>query len=112
VTAAKAVYTVEELVELLDGRRGRTAIYEDLRRGRIPRLKLGRQVFIPGAFVAELLGGAQLDHGERRGGGDRRTRERRSGGDRRAGRDRRAVFAGAQAPPPTSRNRTRTRQET
>jgi hypothetical protein len=99
MTAAKAVYSVEELVELLGGQRGRTGVYEDIRAGRIPSLRLGRRVFVPGAFVAELLGAAQLDHGERRRGGDRRARERRSGGDRRAGRDRRV-----RGRPPTSGN--------
>jgi hypothetical protein len=54
-----AVYTVEEVLEAFGGRRRRTAVYEDLRTGRIPSLRLGRRLFVPGWFVE------QLRHGDR-----------------------------------------------
>jgi hypothetical protein len=54
-----AVYTVEEVLEAFGGRRRRTAVYEDIRSGRIPSLRLGRRLFVPGWFVE------QLRHGDR-----------------------------------------------
>jgi hypothetical protein len=64
VTAQRpGVYTVEELVELFGGRRRRSAVYEDIRRGAIPSVRLGRRLFIPGWFVEGL----------RNGGGDHRV---------------------------------------
>ena len=59
---APAVYTVAEVVELFGGRRHRTAVYEDLRRGAIPSLRLGRRLFVPSWYVEQLRSG---DHGDR-----------------------------------------------
>jgi hypothetical protein len=60
---APAVYSVDEVVELFGGRRGRSAVYEDLRRGTIPSLRLGRRLFIPGWYVEQLRSGS---HGDQR----------------------------------------------
>jgi hypothetical protein len=60
---APAVYTVDEVLEVFGGRRRRTAVYEDIRTGRIPSLRLGRRVFVPGWFVEQLRSG---DRGDRR----------------------------------------------
>jgi len=60
-TKRPGVYTVEELVELFGGRRRRSAVYEDIRRGAIPSVRLGRRLFIPGWFVDQLQGGGRGD---------------------------------------------------
>jgi hypothetical protein len=54
---APAVYSVDELVRAFGGRRRRSAIYEDVRRGAIPSLRLGRRVFIPAWYVQGLRDG-------------------------------------------------------
>jgi hypothetical protein len=52
-------YTVDELVALFGGRRRRSAIYEDIRTGRIPSLRLGRRIFIARGVVERLIAGEQ-----------------------------------------------------
>jgi hypothetical protein len=52
-------YTVDELVALFDGRRRRSAVYEDIRTGRIPSLRLGRRIFIARGVVERLIAGEQ-----------------------------------------------------
>jgi hypothetical protein len=58
-----AVYTIAELVELFGGRRQRSALYEDVRRGAIPSMRLGRRLFVPGWFVEQLRNGERSDRG-------------------------------------------------
>lgn len=60
-TTRPGVYTVDELVELFGGRRRRSAVYEDIRRGAIPSVQLGRRLFIPGWFVDQLRNGKSGD---------------------------------------------------
>ncbi|HEY8112483.1 MAG TPA: hypothetical protein VII16_06400 [Actinomycetes bacterium] len=62
MTERPGVYTVDELVELFDGRRRRSAVYEDIRRGAIPSVRLGRRLFIPAWFVDQLRDGGRGDH--------------------------------------------------
>lgn len=52
-----AVYSVAELVEVFGGRRRRAALYDDIAKGLIPSLRLGRRVFIPAWFVDQLRQG-------------------------------------------------------
>lgn len=59
MTARPGVYSVEELVEVFAGHRCRSALYEDVRRGLIPSVRLGRRVFIPGWYVERLRNGDQ-----------------------------------------------------
>jgi hypothetical protein len=73
-----AVYTVDEVVALFGGRRRRSAIYEDLRRGAIPSLRLGRRLFIPGSWVEQLRAGTD-NGGEQPVSGTPVTRENRGG---------------------------------
>ena len=50
---APEVLTVAEAAKLL--RRGRNQLYEDIRRGEVPALRLGRSLRIPKAALARLL---------------------------------------------------------
>ena len=52
----KTYYTTGELETLLRGLRGKTAIYEDLRLGRIRSTRVGRKYVISGREVGRILG--------------------------------------------------------
>jgi len=55
----RLVYTVEEARALL--RIGRGAIYEAIRRGEIPAIRIGRRILVPCAALERLLGEANND---------------------------------------------------
>ena len=50
----KPTLSVDEVVEILGW--GRSAVYEGVRRGEIPALRMGRRIRIPTAKLLELLG--------------------------------------------------------
>ena len=47
---------VDDLIALLKGLRGRTAVYEDVRAGRIKSVRLGKRYLIPQSEVRRLTG--------------------------------------------------------
>ena len=53
----RRVYTMNELVAMLEGKLGRTSIYEAVRRGDIPSLKIGSRYLIPAKALDALLSG-------------------------------------------------------
>ena len=54
--------SVSELVENLAGRLSRNSIYEGLRRGDIPHIKIGKRILVRADVLSQMLEGAQ--HGK------------------------------------------------
>ena len=61
--ALPQVYTVDQVVEELKGKLGRTSIYEAIRRGDIPSLRIGGRYLIPEGALRDLLEGGAPDAG-------------------------------------------------
>lgn len=62
----RAVFTVREVAKILGV--GRNTLYEALRRGELPALRIGRRVLIPAAWLERILSGeTELHRMERTG---------------------------------------------
>ena len=48
--------TVDEVIAIGVLRRGRSAVYEAIRRGEVPSLRIGRTLFVPTGKLRALLG--------------------------------------------------------
>jgi excisionase family DNA binding protein len=54
--AERPLLSVDETVDLLGGCIGRSALYEAIRKGECPSLRMGRRVFIPTAALRRWVG--------------------------------------------------------
>jgi len=52
----RPLLTVDEVIALGVLRRGRSAIYEAIRRGEVPSVRIGRTVYVPTGKLRALLG--------------------------------------------------------
>ena len=51
------IYTIDEVVAALKGKLGRTSVYEAVRRGDIPSVRIGGRYLIPERALRALLEG-------------------------------------------------------
>ena len=62
-TGSPKVMSVEETRLYLDGKLGRSALYNAIRRSEIPSVRIGRRILIPVAALDRWLETGQAGHG-------------------------------------------------